>query len=112
MQLRRILAKEAIEFLEIFMDSPEYNQAAKELDGNEIDQELFDLCLEHAEGDELKARNIYLHRRSAELKTSKVNLDEREKWPMLMPLLVLYTLGTIGVLLLVFGFLGFQLNWW
>ena len=112
MQLRRILAKEAIEFLEIFMDNPEYNQAAKELDGNEIDQELFDSCLENAEGDELKARTIYLHRRSAELKISQVNLDEREKWPMLLPLLVLYTVGTIGVLLLVFGFLGFKLNWW
>ncbi len=97
MQLRRILAKEAIEFLEIFMDSPEYNQAAKELDGNEIDQELFDSCLEHAEGDNLKARAIYLHRRSAELKISKEDLDEREKWPMLLPLLVLYTIGAIGV---------------
>ena len=103
---------EAIVFLKIFMHRPEHIQAVKELEQNEIEQELFDLCLEHAEGDELKARTIYLHRRSAELKVSKEDLDEREKWPMLMPLLVLYTLGTIGVLLLVFGFLGFQLNWW
>ena len=94
------------------MENPEYIQAVKELEQNEIDKELFDSCLEYAEGDELKARAIYLHRRSAELKISKEDLDEREKWPMLLPLLILYTLGTIGVLLLVFGFLGFQLNWW
>ena len=103
---------EAIVFLKIFMHRPEHIQAVKELEQNEIEQELFDLCLEHAEGDDLKARAIYLHRRSAELKISKVDLDEREKWPMLLPLLILYTLGTIGVLLLVFGFLSFQLNWW
>ena len=103
---------EAIVFLKIFMHRPEHIQAVKELEQNEIEQELFDLCLEHAKGDELKARAIYLHRRSAELKISKEDLDEREKWPMLLPLLILYTLGTIGVLLLVFGFLSFQLNWW
>ena len=94
------------------MDNPEYNQAVKELEQNEIDQELFDSCLKNAEGDDLRAKAIYLHRRSAELKTSKESLDEREKWPMLLPLLVLYTLGTVGVLILVFGFLGFRLNWW
>ncbi len=63
------------------MDNPEYNQAVKELEQNEIDQELFDSCLKNAEGDDLRAKAIYLHRRSAELKTSKESLDEREKWP-------------------------------
>jgi hypothetical protein len=31
---------------------------------------------------------------------------------MLTPLLILYTLGTIGVLVLVYGFLANRLGWW
>lgn len=44
--------------------------------------------------------------------TTRGRLGSKRKWPMLAPLLILYTLGTIGVLLLVFGFLGSRLNWW
>lgn len=50
---------------------------------------------------------MYVQRRIAEQKVNgEPDLDKREKWPMLLPLLTLYALGTIAVLLLVFGFLG------
>ena len=94
------------------MDQEARRLAREELDGASPDGELLAECLEKAEGDEERARQIYLHRRSAERSREHENLDEREKWPMLTPLLVLYTLGTIGVLLLVFGFLAGRLGWW
>ncbi len=94
------------------MDQEARRLAQEELDGDSPDGELLAECLEKAEGDEERARQIYLHRRSAELSREHEDLDEREKWPMLTPLLVLYTLGTIGVLLLVFGFLAGRLGWW
>ena len=94
------------------MDQEARRLAREELDGDSPDRELLAECLEKAEGDEERARQIYLHRRSAELSREHEDLDEREKWPMLTPLLVLYTLGTIGVLLLVFGFLAGRLGWW
>ena len=94
------------------MDQEARRLARKELDGDSPDRELLAECLEKAESDEARARQIYLHRRSAELAPKHEDLDEREKWPMLTPLLVLYTLGTIGGLLLVFGFLAGRLGWW
>jgi len=95
------------------MHSPEYIIASQEVKNNSMDQELFEQCLENAEGDRQRAQAMYVQRRIAEQKVNgEQDLDKREKWPMLAPLLVLYTLGTVGVLLLVFGFLGSRLNWW
>ncbi len=79
----------------------------------EEDQVLFGQCLKNAEGNEIRARAMYLHRRNLERSESGCeNPDDREKWPMLLPLLILYSLGTVGVLVLVFGFLGCRLSWW
>ena len=72
---------------------------------------FFQECLDKAEGNELRAMAIYRHRKSSSNQQQNEDLDKREKWPMLAPLLVLYTLGTIGVLALVFGFLASRLNW-
>ncbi len=88
------------------------DQALRELHEGPRDEELYALCLAKADNDEVRAREIYLIRRRAELAPEREDLDRREKWPMLAPLLILYTLGTIGVLLLVFGFLAGRLGWW
>jgi hypothetical protein len=73
---------------------------------------LFEKCLNQADGNKERAKQYYLHQRLSESKPSKPrNLDQQEKWPMLKPLLILYTLGTIGVLALVFGYLALQLDW-
>jgi|TARA_B110000444_G_C18635351_1_gene498856 hypothetical protein len=77
-----------------------------------VNDPLFQECLEKAEGDNLRALAIYNHRKSNLDRNQDDDLDHREKWPMLAPLLILYTLGTIGVLALVFGFLASRLNWW
>ena len=95
------------------MRSPEYIMASQEVKNNSMNKELFAQCIKNAEGDEQRAQAMYVQRRISELKIGQSeNLDQREKWPMLLPLLALYTFGTIGVLLLVFGFLGNKLNWW
>ena len=73
---------------------------------------LYQECLEKAEGNELRALAIYRYRTSDQQETIGEDLDQKEKWPMLAPLIILYSLGTIGVLLLVFGFLANRLNWW
>ena len=86
--------------------------AQEELDGNFADQELLAECIATADGDEARAHRIYLHRRAAELTIDREDIDQREKWPMLTPLLILYTIGTIGVLALVFCFLAGRLGWW
>jgi hypothetical protein len=86
--------------------------AEQELDNSSLDKELFESCLKHASDNKERARIIYIHRRIAELEKKKPNLDQNEKWPMLIPLLILYTLGTIGVLCLVFVFLANRLGWW
>jgi len=86
--------------------------AERELDNSSFDKELFELCLKHASNDKERAHIIYIHRRVAELEKKEPNLDQIEKWPMLIPLLILYTLGTIGVLCLVFVFLANRLDWW
>ena len=86
--------------------------AQEELDGDSADRELLAECNAKADGDEARAHQIYLHRRTAELTNDRANFDHREKWPMLTPLLILYTLGTIGVLILVYGFLANRLGWW
>ena len=65
-----------------------------------------------ADGDEEKAKRMYIHQRAAEIAPNEENLDEKEKWPMLVPLLILYSAGTIAVLGLVFGFLRWRLGWW
>ena len=75
-------------------------------------EQLFKECLEKAEGNKIRAQAIFYHISSKQEHSSQKDLDKREKWPMLIPLLVLYTLGTIGVLALVFGYLGTKLNWW
>ena len=73
---------------------------------------LYQECLKKAEGNELRALAIYRYRTSDQQETIGEDLDQKEKWPMLAPLIILYSLGTIGVLLLVFGFLANRLNWW
>lgn len=73
--------------------------------------ELFLECMEKAEGDKIRAYAIYNHLRANHRKQGDEDLDQREKWPMLAPLLILYTLSTIGVLALVYGFLASKLNW-
>ena len=75
-------------------------------------EQLFKECLEKAEGNKIRAQAIFNHISSKQEYSSQKDLDKREKWPMLIPLLVQYTLGTIGVLALVFGYLGTKLNWW
>jgi len=94
------------------MRSEQSNQNSNEINRKKWDKELFDECLQKAEGNKLKAKAMYQHRCSKEQSASSDELDQREKWPMLLPLLILYLLGTIGVLLLVFGFLGYRLDWW
>ena len=86
--------------------------AQEELDGDSADRELLAECNAKADGDEARAHQIYLHRRTAELTNDRADFDHREKWPMLTPLLVIYTVGTIGVLALVFVFLAGRLGWW
>jgi hypothetical protein len=76
------------------------------------DRALFEQCLKQADGDELRAKAYYLHRLKGDHGPSAEELDRREKWPMLAPLIILYALGTIGVLALVFGFLAGRLGWW
>lgn len=87
-------------------------QGRNEEEENSFDQELYEQCLQKAEGNEMRARVYYRHRLKAELEPESEDLDQREKWPMLTPLLILYTLGTIGVLALVYGFLANRLGWW
>ena len=77
-----------------------------------LNDPLYQECLEKAEGNELRALAIYRHRTSTSIKQKSEDLDKRETWPMLAPLLVIYTIGTIGVLALVFGFLANKLDWW
>ena len=86
----------------------------QELENPTIDQRKhFQKCLSQADGDEQSAKRYYLHQRLAEERPAILeNLDEREKWPMLKPLIILYSVGTVGVLLLVFGFLATRLGWW
>ena len=87
-------------------------QATVEIENNKLDKELYQQCIENTGGDITEAKRIYLHRRSAEMELRKSeDLDNKEKWPMLVPLLVLYSLGTIGVCLLVFVFLSLRLGW-
>ncbi len=73
---------------------------------------LYKECLKKAEGNELRALAIYNYKKYGSNQNQWEDLDRREKWPMLAPLLILYTLGTIGVLALVFGFLASRLDWW
>lgn len=86
----------------------------QELENPTVDQKKhYQECLAKADGDHHRARHYYHYQRLAEENPTVLkNLDEREKWPMLLPLLILYTLGTIGVLLLVFAFLAGRLGWW
>ena len=85
----------------------------KDADQEVNDNLLYHECFEKAEGDKIRAMAIYSHRKATTGKNdNQVDLDRREKWPMLVPLLILYTIGTVGVLGLVFGFLASRLNWW
>ena len=88
-----------------------HQQGQNEEEENSFDQELYEQCLRKAEGDEKRAGVYYRHRLKARLEHEPEDLDKREKWPMLTPLLILYTLGTIGVLALVYGFLANRLGW-
>lgn len=85
------------------------SKKAKEGDSHDL---FYQECVEKAEGDELRALAMYNHRKTEPNPVKAQDLDQMEKWPMLVPLLILYTLGTIGVLGLVFGFLASRLNWW
>lgn len=90
------------------MNSHPNKHADQEVDDNLLYQE----CLEKAEGNKIRAMAIYAHRKATNGKNdNQIDLDRREKWPMLGPLLILYTIGTIGVIALVFGFLASRLNW-
>lgn len=79
---------------------------------NPFDRELYEQCLEKADGDKVRAQTYYSHRIKAEVEPTAEDLDQREKWPMLIPLVILYALGTVGVLALVFAFLANRLGWW
>ena len=94
------------------MKKSAFRAAQLELEENERENDLFDQCLKKADGDEEKAKRMYIHQRAAEIAPNEENLDEKEKWPMLVPLLILYSAGTIAVLGLVFGFLRWRLGWW
>lgn len=73
------------------------------------DNVLFQKCLAKADGNQDRAELYYFHQRLTELNPSpREDFDNREKWPMLKPLLILYAGGTIGVLVLVFGYLYYR----
>ena len=74
-------------------------------------EQLFKECFKKAEGNKIRAQAIFNHISSKQEHSSQKDLDKR-KMANANPLLVLYTLGTIGVLALVFGYLGTKLNWW
>ena len=93
------------------MKEAAHQQEQKEEEENSFDQELYEQCLKKAEGNEMRAGVYYRHRLKAGLEPKSEDLDQREKWPMLTPLLILYTLGTIGVLALVYAFLANRLGW-
>lgn len=112
MQLRLKTDKEATENKLYCMNDPDQKQDDQEQTTQACDQDLYDECLKQAEGNEARAQVYYNHRRKATLDPDCEDLDQSEKWPMLTPLLILYTLGTIGVLALVFGFLASRLGWW
>ena len=89
------------------------NKILKELnDPLTLKGEHFEKCLLQADGNMDRAKKYYLHQRLAEETELDGQEDDREKWPMLVPLLTLYTLGTIGVLALVYGYLARRLDWW
>ena len=94
------------------MNPSALDQAKKEFLTDTVDEVLLKQCIEQADGDRERAQQMYLHRRAAEISPAVEDLDAREKWPMLGPLIILYSFGTIGVLALVFGFLGGKLGWW
>jgi len=96
----------------LFVKEAAHQKEQNEEEEDSFDQELYEQCLQKAEGNETRAKVYYRHRLKADLATEPVDLDQREKWPMLTPLLILYTLGTIGVLALVYGFLANRLGWW
>ena len=75
-------------------------------------QELEQHSRLHQEGNKIRAKAIYNHLKVNHQQHIQEDLDQREKWPMLVPLLILYTLGTLGVLGLVFGFLASEMDWW
>ena len=93
------------------MKEAAHQQEQNEEEENSFDQELYEQCLQKAEGNEMRAKVYYRHRLKADLEPEPEDLDQREKWPMLTPLLILYTLGTIGVLALVYAFLANRLGW-
>tara|TARA_A100001015_G_scaffold309857_1_gene410082 strand:+ start:635 stop:1171 length:537 start_codon:yes stop_codon:yes gene_type:complete len=95
----------------LIMKKSAFRAAQRELEENERENDLFDQCLKKADDDEEKAKRMYIHQRAAEIAPNEENLDEKEKWPMLVPLLILYSAGTIAVLSLVFGFLRWRLGW-
>ena len=73
------------------------------------DNVLFQKCLTKADGNQDRAELYYFHQRLTEINPSpREDFDSREKWPMLKPLLILYTVGTMGVLALVFGYLFYK----
>ena len=66
---------------------------------------------EKAEGNKARALTYYNHRRTAAANPNCKDSDHREKWPMLAPSVDPLHVGTIGVLLLVYGFLANRLGW-
>ena len=66
---------------------------------------------EKSRRNEARAMVYYNHRQNAVADPDCEDMDRLKKWPMLAPLLILYTLGTVGVLLLVYGFLAHRLGW-
>ena len=87
------------------------NPSIQSSNGDLTNDSLYLECLEKAEGDKIRALAIYNHLKVNNQQHIQEDLDQREKWPMLVPLLILYTLGTLGVLGLVFGFLASELDW-
>ena len=88
------------------------NPLIQSSNGDLTNDSLYLECLEKAEGNKIRAKAIYNHLKVNHQQHIQEDLDQREKWPMLVPLLILYTLGTLGVLGLVFGFLASEMDWW
>jgi hypothetical protein len=61
-------------------------------------------CLEISNRDPEKAENLYIQKRIFEIKQEGHLSGEKELRPMLMPLLILYSLGILLVAFLVYIF--------
>jgi|MDTC01.3.fsa_nt_gb hypothetical protein len=78
--------------------------AKQELKDNRYRCNLMEECLEISNRDPEQAENLYIQKRIFEIKQEGHLSGEKELRPMLMPLLILYSLGILLVAFLVYIF--------